>query len=256
MLWMEHGCMEELKNTEQLNATFNSRYRRENDHMTSAVSSKTLWVAIVKSWKVLTSLCYLLNITSSYTTNDLAPKRYQPGQSWWWTGIVAKPKIITIAWRHRTLFIDNHVVKNVVDMLNQISNVVYTVGSIIAYIGILCKKTFVGKTFSIFWSPLIPRAISEGFQIDKTKQPGDKTTQQLKVNASFVWYRLLIHFVFNHLCSGMRPVTENMSPGSWPMNHDDVIKWKHFPRYWPFVHPNKQLSKQSGGWWFETPSCP
>ena len=21
----------------------------------------------------------------------------------------------------------------------------------------------------------------------------------------------------------------------WPSMHDDVIKWKHFPRYWPFV---------------------
>ena len=74
--------------------------------------------------------------------------------------------------------------------------------------------------------------------------------------------------------------------------HDDVIKWKHFPRYWTFVrgihwspvkpppppppqhthtkkrpvtvrfgvlfhlHLNIQLSKQSWGWWFETPSCP
>ena len=64
-------------------------------------------------------------------------------------------------------------------------------------------------------------------------------------------------------------------------NHDDVIKWKHFPRYWPFVRGihrspvnsthkgqwrgalmflffylrlNKRLSKQSRGWWFETPS--
>ena len=56
--------------------------------------------------------------------------------------------------------------------------------------------------------------------------------------------------------------------------HDDVIKWKHFPRYWPFVlgihrsqrpvtrrfdaffdlRLNKRLSKQSWGWWFETPS--
>ena len=61
--------------------------------------------------------------------------------------------------------------------------------------------------------------------------------------------------------------------------HDDVIKWKHFPRYWPFVRGihrspvnsphkgqwrgalmfslicvlNKRLSKQSWGWWFETP---
>ena len=64
-------------------------------------------------------------------------------------------------------------------------------------------------------------------------------------------------------------------------SHDDVIKWKHFPRYWPFVRGihrspvdsphksqwrgalifslicalNKRLSKQSWGWWFETPSC-
>ena len=60
--------------------------------------------------------------------------------------------------------------------------------------------------------------------------------------------------------------------------HDDVIKWEHFPRYWPFVRGihrspvnsphkgqwrgalmlslicalNKRLSKQSLGWWFET----
>ena len=63
--------------------------------------------------------------------------------------------------------------------------------------------------------------------------------------------------------------------------HDDVIKWNHFPRYWPFVENspvagelpaqrpvtrsfdiffdlrlNKRLSKQSWGWWFETLSLP
>ena len=56
-------------------------------------------------------------------------------------------------------------------------------------------------------------------------------------------------------------------------DHDEVIKWKHFPRYWPFLRGippqrpvarsfdvffdlrlNKRLSKQSWGWWFETPS--
>ena len=57
--------------------------------------------------------------------------------------------------------------------------------------------------------------------------------------------------------------------------HDDVIKWKHFPRYWPFVWGihlsitftkasdaelwcfwclNKRLNKQSRHRWFETPS--
>ena len=66
---------------------------------------------------------------------------------------------------------------------------------------------------------------------------------------------------------------------SW--THDNVIKWKHFPRYWSFVRGihrspvnsphkgqwrgallfsfelrlNKRLSKQSLGWRFETPSC-
>ena len=58
--------------------------------------------------------------------------------------------------------------------------------------------------------------------------------------------------------------------------HDDFIKWKHFPLYWPFVRLpvnsphkgqwrgalkfslicalNKRLSKQSRGGWFEMPS--
>ena len=62
--------------------------------------------------------------------------------------------------------------------------------------------------------------------------------------------------------------------------HDDIIKWNHFPRYWPFVRGihrwpvnsphkgpvtqsfdvffdlcmNKRLNKQSWSWWFETPS--
>ena len=64
-----------------------------------------------------------------------------------------------------------------------------------------------------------------------------------------------------------------------PKLYDDVIKWKHFPRYWPFVRGihrspvnsphkgqwrgalkfpliclNKRFSKLSWGWWFETPS--
>ena len=71
---------------------------------------------------------------------------------------------------------------------------------------------------------------------------------------------------------------------SWNTNiqslHNDVIKWKHFPRYWPFcagnspvtgefssqrpvmrridvffdLRLNKRLIKQSWGWWSETPS--
>ena len=47
---------------------------------------------------------------------------------------------------------------------------------------------------------------------------------------------------------------------NWARSHDDVIKWKHFPRYWAFVWDvsfdlrlNKWLSKQSRRQWFETP---
>ena len=61
-------------------------------------------------------------------------------------------------------------------------------------------------------------------------------------------------------------------------HHDDVIKWRHFPRYWPFVrgiHRSPLNSQHKGqwrgvwcflrsaseytvewGWWFETPSPP
>ena len=64
-------------------------------------------------------------------------------------------------------------------------------------------------------------------------------------------------------------------------SHDGVMKWKHFPRYWPVgeihrspvnsshkdpvtrsfyvffdLHPNKRLSKQWWGWWFEMQSRP
>ena len=60
-------------------------------------------------------------------------------------------------------------------------------------------------------------------------------------------------------------------------DHDDVIKWKHFPRYWPFVRgihrspvnfPHRGQWRRAlmlslicvwingWGWWFETPSRP
>ena len=96
--------------------------------------------------------------------------------------------------------------------------------------------------------------------------------------------------------SNIAPVARIISSISWKINenqfmrlahefppeeiHDDVIKWKHFPRYWPFVggihrSPVNSLHKgqwcgalmfslicawinswvkQWWGWWFETPS--
>ena len=40
-------------------------------------------------------------------------------------------------------------------------------------------------------------------------------------------------------------------PRRWNPQHDDVIKWKHFPRYWPFVqgiHRSLVNSPHKGQW--------
>ena len=86
--------------------------------------------------------------------------------------------------------------------------------------------------------------------------------------------------------AGTQPPSQHGGPRTrqhkLTVGHDDVIKWKHFLRYWPFVRGihrspvnsphkgqwrgalmfslicalNKRLSKQWWCWWFETPSCP
>ena len=81
--------------------------------------------------------------------------------------------------------------------------------------------------------------------------------------------------VLNHLHHIQRNVNQN-TRHYFQLNafHDDVIKWKHFLRYWPFVrgfrrspvtrsfgvffdlHLIKRLSKHSRGWWLETLSHP
>ena len=91
-----------------------------------------------------------------------------------------------------------------------------------------------------------------------------------------VWRRYILLVSFRT----PRASFTNMIP-AW-ISHDDVIKWEHFPHYWLFVRGirrspvnsphkgqwrgalmfffdrrlNKQLSKQSRGWWFGTPCHP
>ena len=51
-----------------------------------------------------------------------------------------------------------------------------------------------------------------------------------------------------HNSHGYRPSYVGRSVVSW---HDDVIKWKHFPRYWPFVrgiHRSSVNSPHKGQW--------
>ena len=90
------------------------------------------------------------------------------------------------------------------------------------------------------------------------------------VTSTFIYVLIMLQDKSNRFC----------------ISHDDGIKWKHFPRYWPFVRGihwspvnstgefptqrpvtrnfdvffdrrlNKRLNKQSWGWWFETPLRP
>ena len=112
-----------------------------------------------------------------------------------------------------------------------------------------------------------------------------KSTNQMSASQS-LWATIPIPMRWaDELTDEYRPVGINQDPNRQDpdrvkinKNHDDVIKWKHFPRYWPFVrrihrspvnsphkgqwrgalmfYPNKRLSKQWWGWWFETPLCP
>ena len=49
------------------------------------------------------------------------------------------------------------------------------------------------------------------------------------------------------ICAGNSPVT-----GEFPEQRPVTRSFDVFF----YLHPNKRLSKQSWGWWFETPSCP
>ena len=91
------------------------------------------------------------------------------------------------------------------------------------------------------------------------------------------WLVLIINPPNSPICFAilLSPLLEtSMKTLERQQTHDDVMKWKHFPRYWPFVRGihrspvarssdvffdlrlNKRLSKKSRGWRFETPSGP
>ena len=54
-----------------------------------------------------------------------------------------------------------------------------------------------------------------------------------------------------HHASVFQSLHFRMSVPSWSCHHDDVIKWKHFPLYWPFVrgiHRSPVNSPHKGQW--------
>ena len=71
----------------------------------------------------------------------------------------------------------------------------------------------------------------------------------LKVLGECMWFihsyssGLLILYLDNHIIRVITPLIA--------MEHDDVIKWKHFPRDWPFVrgiHRSPVISPHKGQW--------
>ena len=121
---------------------------------------------------------------------------------------------------------------------------------------------------------------------------GGLTKEHLLLGYGWVWLPLFVYGC-NCLCNPKSPCWfsilcylkryRNFEAIIWQQGkHDDIIKWKYFPRYWPFVRGihrspvnsphkgqwrgammfslirtlNKRLSKHSSDWWFGTPSCP
>ena len=116
------------------------------------------------------------------------------------------------------------------------------------------------------WAPLWFEKYLEGVGI-----PAMKIIPSLKIK---------LQFLHTKSSNGLSSQNGNLKNHALILSRDDVIKWKHFLRYWPFVwgihrsplnspHKgqwrgalmfslisalNKRLSKQLWGWWFETPS--
>ena len=72
------------------------------------------------------------------------------------------------------------------------------------------------------------------------------------VTASSLWYdENAYSSVHQWLVQGKKVIITNMALRKTCQIHDDVIKWKHFPLYWPFVwgiHQSPVNSHHIGQW--------
>ena len=50
-------------------------------------------------------------------------------------------------------------------------------------------------------------------------------------------------------CHGWTSCSNGCAIRRSPLIHDDVIKWKHFPRYWPFVRGIHRVNSPHKGQW-------
>ena len=134
-------------------------------------------------------------------------------------------------------------------------------------------------SFVIFPLPLLNEAI---YQFNKTDAHPwlvpflyKKRILNIGINFKDFWQR---HYIECYISNNFTVCPNETRDNYWTQlkqniaSHDDVIKLKHFPSYWPFVRGihrpvtrsfdvffdlrlNKRSSKKSWGWWLETPSC-
>ena len=80
------------------------------------------------------------------------------------------------------------------------------------------------------------------------------SSQHFRVGLYLYHYRMLYKVLFSHaiIVSGVQfPSVSNSRLTAIHTPHGDVIKWKHFPRYWPFVwgiHRSPVNSPYKGQW--------
>ena len=89
-----------------------------------------------------------------------------------------------------------------------------------------------------FWSTLV---------VDIEKQSPELTTVMSHYD-SLSWYRN-IYLQFD--TRPRRTWSQQAEPSANSRKHDDVIKWKHFPRHWPFmrgIHRSSVNSPNKGQW--------
>ena len=69
------------------------------------------------------------------------------------------------------------------------------------------------------------------------------------IKSSGMMLRGRLDLMISMMKCNLIPLWHNQSPPTHP--HDDVIKWKHFPHYWPFVrgiHLSLVNSRHKGQW--------
>ena len=77
-----------------------------------------------------------------------------------------------------------------------------------------------------------------------------KTYRMVKLSSFFFFYKCR-NFTQSTCCCGLRFYECLIIKESASTSHDDVIKWKHFPRYRPFargIHPYPVNSPHKGQW--------